>query len=624
MATVIASNQLDFEFIKGRIIEYMKQQREFQDYDFEASGLSAIADVLAFNTHQNALLGNFAINESFLQTAQLRSSLVNLALNFAYVPRSKTAPTAYINLSLNLTAAAVKPDLINLPKGTEFTSTLDDVTYTFRTTEEYVARIDEAGLGIYTFEDENGNLAIPIKEGVEKTKTFLVNTALERQIYVIPDTTLDLSTLAVRVYEDEGDTAGVSYLRPAQITGFGEDTRLYLPLETYNGFYELNFGDGVITGRAPLPGNIIRATYISSNGAAANGASIFTPQTSVRVNGTDYNLIPTTVTKATLGAEKETTESIRLNAPLNYLAQSRLVTPSDYVAVISNALSGIKSVNAWGGEDNVPEPKFGKVLISIIYEADIDAAAKERLENQIITELTANLSIASIGAEIVEPDYTYLNLLTTCKYNNEATDLSRRGLEQKIRNGIASYFNANFGEFNKIFRKSKLLSSIDSIDPSILSSAVEITMENRFTPVFNAVSLRFITADYTLQFLNPLAQPDENRPVITSDNFVFKGRTCSIRNVIGENNSTKLQIIDTSGNVVVSDIGSYNPSTGVVRLTGFTLTSISSGNAYVRIQGKPSNDANIKPLRNHIIDLNINTVVAQTDTNTANATFGQD
>lgn len=624
MATVIASNQLDFEFIKGRIIEYMKQQREFQDYDFEASGLSAIADVLAFNTHQNALLGNFAINESFLQTAQLRSSLVNLALNFAYVPRSKTAPTAYINLSLNLTAAAVKPDLINLPKGTEFTSTLDDVTYTFRTTEEYVARIDEAGLGIYTFEDENGNLAIPIKEGVEKTKTFLVNTALERQIYVIPDTTLDLSTLAVRVYEDEGDTAGVSYLRPAQITGFGEDTRLYLPLETYNGFYELNFGDGVITGLAPLPGNIIRATYISSNGAAANGASIFTPQTSVRVNGTDYNLIPTTVTKATLGAEKETTESIRLNAPLNYLAQSRLVTPSDYVAVISNALSGIKSVNAWGGEDNVPEPKFGKVLISIIYEADIDAAAKERLENQIITELTANLSIASIGAEIVEPDYTYLNLLTTCKYNNQATDLSRRGLEQKIRNGIASYFTANFGEFNKIFRKSKLLSSIDSIDPSILSSAVEITMENRFTPVFNAVSLRFITADYTLQFLNPLAQPDENRPVITSDNFVFKGRTCSIRNVIGENHSTKLQIIDTSGNVVVSDIGSYNPSTGVVRLTGFTLTSISSGNTYVRIQGKPSNDANIKPLRNHIIDLNINTVVAQTDTNTANATFGQD
>lgn len=624
MATVIASNQLDFEFIKGRIIEYMKQQKEFQDYDFEASGLSAIADVLAFNTHQNALLGNFAINESFLQTAQLRSSLVNLALNFAYVPRSKTAATAYINLSLNLTAAAVKPELINLPTGTEFTTTLDDVTYTFRTTEEYIARIDQAGLGIYTFEDEEGNLAIPIKEGVEKTKTFLVNTALERQIYVIPDTSLDLTTLKVRVYEDEGDTAGVSYLPPAQITGFGEDTRLYLPLETYNGFYELNFGDGTITGAAPLPGNIIRARYISSNGAAANGASTFTPETSVRVNNTDYNLIATTVTKSTLGAEKETTESIRLNAPLNYLAQSRLVTPSDYIAVISNALPGIKSVNAWGGEDNVPEPKFGKVIISIIYEADLDAAAKERLETQILSELTSNLSIASIGAEIVEPDYTYLNLLTTVKYNNAATDLSRRGLELKIRNGIASYFNANFGEFNKIFRKSKLLSTIDSLDPSILSSKVGIVMENRFTPAFNAISLRFITADYALSFLNPLASPKADSPVITSDNFVFKGRTCSIKNVIGENNSTKLQVIDTSGNVVVSDIGSYNPATGVVRLTGFTLTSISSGESYVRIQGVPADDANIKPLRNFIIDLNINTVVAQTDTNTANATFGQE
>ena len=128
MSTVIASNQLDFEFIKGRIIDFMKAQTEFEDYDFEASGLSAIADVLAFNTHQNALLGNFAINESFLQTAQLRSSLVNLALNFAYVPRSKTAASAQVNLTLNLTTATTKPETITLPAGTEFTSVLDDVT----------------------------------------------------------------------------------------------------------------------------------------------------------------------------------------------------------------------------------------------------------------------------------------------------------------------------------------------------------------------------------------------------------------------------------------------------------------------------------------------------------------
>ena len=53
MATVISSSQLDFGFIRGKILEFMKQQTEFQDYDFDASGLSAIADVLAYNTHRS-------------------------------------------------------------------------------------------------------------------------------------------------------------------------------------------------------------------------------------------------------------------------------------------------------------------------------------------------------------------------------------------------------------------------------------------------------------------------------------------------------------------------------------------------------------------------------------------
>ena len=164
MATVISSSQLDFGFIRGKILEFMKQQTEFQDYDFDASGLSAIADVLAYNTHQNALLGNFALNETFLQTAQLRSSMVNLALNFGYVPRSRSSSQALVNVSVNLTAASEKPETITLPAGTEFTTELDEVTYTFRTEQEYTARIDSAALGIYTFEDDDGELAIIIRK----------------------------------------------------------------------------------------------------------------------------------------------------------------------------------------------------------------------------------------------------------------------------------------------------------------------------------------------------------------------------------------------------------------------------------------------------------------------------
>ena len=622
MATVISSSQLDFGFIRGKILEFMKQQTEFQDYDFDASGLSAIADVLAYNTHQNALLGNFALNETFLQTAQLRSSMVNLALNFGYVPRSRSSSQALVNVSVNLTAASEKPETITLPAGTEFTTELDEVTYTFRTEQEYTARIDSAALGIYTFEDDDGELAIIIKEGVEKLKTFLVEKSLERQIYVVPDSTMDLSTLKIRVFEDAADTVGQSYLAPTQITGgFTAETRLFLPLETYNGFYELNFGDGTITGDAPDPGNIIRATYISTSGAVANGATTFTPSSTISVDGTSYNLIVTTVSKSALGAEKENTEQIRINAPLSYLAQGRLITPLDYVAVISNVIPGIKSMNAWGGEDNVPA-KYGKVLISIIYEDDVDATLKENLEKRIASEITDNLSIASIETEVVQPDFTYLNLTTNIKYDSGITALTRRGLQDKVANTIKAYFAANLGKFNDVFRKSKLLSTIDGSDASILSSKLDVKMENRFTPVYDATSVRFVTADYKVSFLNKIKAPDDTTPAVTSDNFVYNSKVASIRNRIGTKFSNILEIIDTDGNVLVTNIGSYDATKGEVTLTGFSPTSISSGNTYLRIFATPADDNNIKPLRDHVIDLGFNVVKAETDTNQANAISG--
>ena len=621
MSTIINSTQLDFAFIRSKILEFMATQSEFQDYDFDASGLSVIADILAYNTHQNALLGNFALNETFLQTAQLRTSLVNLALNFGYVPRSKSASTALLNVSLNLTSATNKPQEIYLPSGFQFTTELDEVTYTFITDQEYTAKIDDAGLGIYTFADDDGNLAIPVKEGVEKVKTFLVDISLERQIYVIPDTSMDLSTLKVRVFNDAADTVGVSYLTPVELTGFDADTKLYLPLETYNGFYELNFGDGTITGDAPDVGNIIRATYLSTTGAAANGASLFVPTTTLSVDGTSYNLIVTTASKSALGAEKESSESIRINAPLSYLAQGRLVTPNDYIAVISNLIPGIKSMNAWGGEDNIPA-KYGKVFVSIIYEDDINATLKTNLEARIVNEIVKNLSIASIEAEIVNPDFTYLNLTTNIKYDSGITALTRRGIQDKIRGAIAAYFTSNLGRFNDVFRKSKLLSAIDNSDDSILSSSVNVRMENRFTPVYDANTVRYVTADYQLNFLNKIAHPDEDRPVVTSDSFVYKGKVASIRNRIGENHSNILEIIDTDENVLVTNIGSYDTTKGTVTLNGFSPTSISSGNSYIRIIATPADDNNIKPLRNHVIDLGFNVVIATPDTNASNAVSG--
>ena len=406
----IQTTNLNFDDIKTSLKDYLNGQTEFTDFDFEGSGLSVLLDVLALNTHQNALLANFGLNESFLSTAQTRSAMINHALNLGYVPRSKSGAKATVTLSVNLASVSPKPASITLPQFTEFKTTVDGVQYTFFTLEEYIG-YDRSGTGIFTFEVEAGDSNILISEGVLRTKTFRCNDALERQVYVIPDTDVDLSTITVQVFDTASSDEFDIYEQSSSIKQYNENTKLFLPVETYNGFYEISFGDGQATGTAPVPGNIIRVQYLSSNGTAANRASVFTATNQVEVNAVSYPLTVNTVAVAAQGAEKESIESIRSNAPLNLLASSRLVTSGDYVSIIQSRIPGIKSVNAWGGEDNVPA-KYGKVIVSLIYENDVSDTQKTLIRNSIRENITDPLSIISVDMEFVDPTFTFLNVTT--------------------------------------------------------------------------------------------------------------------------------------------------------------------------------------------------------------------
>ena len=206
--TVIQSSQLDFENIKSSLKTYFKQKSEFSDYDFEASGLNNFLDVLAYNTHINGLTANFAINESFLNTAQLRSSIVSHAESLGYEVRSMTTSKAVVNLSVNLAGVVDRPPQISLEKGHTFTSSIDGVSYTFRTLESFFARDD--GTGNYPFKTNTGSEDIPIFEGTEKVKTFLSGENEERQIFVIPDSTIDTSTATVQVFYTSTSTRFVT------------------------------------------------------------------------------------------------------------------------------------------------------------------------------------------------------------------------------------------------------------------------------------------------------------------------------------------------------------------------------------------------------------------------------
>ena len=589
MATTIRSTQLDFDTIKGRLKDFLKQQTEFQDYDFEASGLSNILDVLAYNTHFNGLTANFALNESFINTAQLRSSVVALAEGLGYVPTSFTSSQAALNLSVLVTASN-RPTTITLPRGTTFSSSVDGVAYTFQTRENFVGTDD--GNGTYQFLNANGETGIPVFEGTEKTKTFFVGDTTDQQIYVIPDVTMDTSTIRVRVFPTSSATTFDTYLNIVDAIRITNESAFYQIKETPNGFYEIIFGDGISTGLAPKAGNKIVIDYLSTVGSTANGAASFSTEVVVTVNSVNFNVTTTTESISAGGSFKESIESIRQNAPIAFSSQRRLVTAEDYKALVQTKFGAfLDDVVSFGGADNVPRV-YGKVFIGLKFKDSITLDTQQTVKDRITTELTDNLAIMSITTDFVDPITTNMILSTTFNLDPDLTSLTPQAMEAQVQNTINNFFTTNLKRFDKVFRRSNILTLIDALDPAILNSKMEVQLMQGFIPTLNT------SLQYKIIFPVILATPDDSTFTVTTTNFTFNNKTCFIRNKLSSN---KLQVITIDGVVEVDNVGSYESSTGTVTLVGFKPSGFNGSQIDVKVI--PANQNTVRPLRNFILDI---------------------
>lgn len=594
--TVIRSSDLDFDNIKNSLKTYFQKQSEFNGYDFEGSGLSNILDVLAYNTHLNGLTANLGVNESFLASSQLRSSVVSHAENLGYYPRSRTASSATVTLSLSTTDTTTSS--VTLDKYSTFTGSSDDVSYTFQTLEDYTATND--GSGNFSFKTSAGSTSIPIKEGSLKTKTFFVGETNEDQVYVIPDVNMDTSTMKVDVFDTSTSSSFNSFVNVNNTVRIDSTSRVYIVREIPNGYYEVIFSDGNTLGLAPKAGNKIVITYLSSNAEAANEISTFEPSATVSVNGVDYNLSVTTVSNSAGGAVKESISSIKLNAPVNFAAQQRLVTAEDYKALIlQNYSSVISDVSAWGGNENVP-PVYGRVYVSLNFKDGIASATQTETKNAIISNLSDNLAIMSIDTIFVDPITSFLETTTTFNMDPDQTSLTAKSTEDLVQSTINTFVANNLSTFDSVFRRSNLLTDIDAISPAILNSKMEVKLQQRFTPTLNSLQ------NHSVNFPVKISDPDQTEHIVTTSTFTFSGTESSIKNKLGTN---QLQVISNVGSEILADnIGTYNASTGVVSIVGLTVSAFVGEN--IKVSVKPANQSTIRPLRNYILDIDTSRSVA--------------
>tara|TARA_B100000614_G_scaffold75521_2_gene67490 strand:+ start:93 stop:2006 length:1914 start_codon:yes stop_codon:yes gene_type:complete len=591
MATTVQNTQLDFEKIKNGLKTFFQEKNEFADFDFEASGLSNVLDVLAYNTHYNALTANFALNESFLTTAQLRSSVVSHAATLGYVPRSRIASRATVNLNVNLSGLLNRPSAVVLEAGTTFTAPVGENTYTFRTLADVTAT--DNGVGVYNFLNSDGTRDILIYEGAITRKRFIVGEKGERQLYVIQDNSIDTTTADVRVYDTPSSSNYVNYAPITNAVTVNSNSRYFQISEAPNGFYELNFGDGISFGKAPEAGQMIQVQYLSCLGAEANGAAVFSPTSTVTVNNTQFILQISTVAQSGSGGGRQSIESIRLNAPIAFAAQQRLVTADDYKAVIQRNYPTVTDSIAWGGEDNVPAD-YGKVYLSLVFEDGTTESQKQAIKDAIVTDVASNLSILSIDTAFQDPVTTFLEIILTFNFDPSLTGQTIKATEGNVFNTLKDYINTELKQFGGVFRRSELLTQIDDISEAILNSKATVKMQQRFIPDLTQ------SATYNIYFPVEIAAPSPTDHIISSSTFIFNNKVCSIKNAL---NLTKLQIVDNVGTVEVDNIGSYEALTGTVTITGFLPSSITAGANFLKISCTPANQATIRPLRSYILDI---------------------
>jgi len=582
MATNLNVTELDFDQIKQNLKNYLKTQTEFNDYDFEGSGLSTLLDVLAYNTHYNAITAHFSLNEAFLDSAQIRGNVVTRAKLLGYVPRSTLAPRATVRIVVDVsTETGTIPTTLTLNRGTKLTSIVSGTEYQYVVLNTQTATISN---DTFTFNN------VVIAEGSYKTVKYRVDNDIENQKFQLNDSDADTSTLRVRVQENQESTSFDIYTVFESLLNVDETSKVYYLQENANNYYEIYFGDGV-TGKKPTNNNIVTLDYVYTNGGESNGANSFSLSSSI---GGFSNASVTTLVKSSGGVEQETTESIRFNAPLTFTSQNRAVTSDDYRAIIQREFSNIDSISCWGGEDNDP-PDYGKVYIAVKpLTSDVLTTAEK---DEITGVILKGKNVVSITPTIVDPNYTYLELDVFFKYNPNLTDRTAVELTSVVRDTISDY---NFNELNKfdgVFRHSKVLKAIDASDPSITSSTVRPYMFMNITPSNSSDN------NFELRFTSPFYQSGQSTTYIVNSTAFLINNVEHFFGDIPIQGSTNRQVIvykivQGQNVTVVNDAGLVDVEKGIVTLNNFRPDTT----AAIRVTVTP-NSLDLAPKRDQLISI---------------------
>lgn len=587
-------NNLDFTEIKSNLKTFLKSQDQFKDFDFDGTSLSTLLDVLAYNTAYNGFYINMLASEMFLDSASLRSSVNSRAKHLGYVPYSTKSHKATVDITVTPINLSTAPSRLYLTRENTFAATINKKRFDFVLQNPLYVELNSTGKYVAR--------GVKLIQGARLSHSYTVNKDLPlKQKFVIPNKNVDLSTLALTVTKSSTNSYQEIFTQATDITLLSPTSLIYFIQPYEDGLYEVVFGDGIL-GKALDNGNIVKLDYVVSSGDEAKGAKVFTSTKSFNIPGGSQVSIAC-IEPASGYVDAESIESIKLVAPRAYATQNRIVTKLDYETLLKRDIEFIEHIRVWGGDEADP-PVYGKVFCSIKPKSGYSLNTDDK--TRLIENFIKPRSVLGMDVELLEPDYLFITVSTKVSFFADKTTKQDDDIKNDVLTGIKNFRKNNLSGFDSDFRQSKLVSHINSLDPSIETNTVDVKLRYRIIPPY------YKTFSQDILLNNPIDTGDakNDRSSINSTEFVYKGISVRIADD-GVGNLYLYYVLNNKRVVVNNSVGVVDYSTGKVSIQNITVDRIPNNQIFIDVFITPKNN-DVIAYRNQILRLEDDDIVIET------------
>jgi len=487
---------------------------------------SYVGDLLNYNIDRST-------NESFITTASQRNSVLQIASLLGYVPTQKTASLVELTFQNSSAGTITVPALTQVATTSIVNGESTQIIFETAASISVPAKVGTV----------NGSATVIATQG-ESVFDELIGTSngASGQTFELSETSIIESSVSISVN-------GINYNQVPYIIDYvGSDPVFVVNTDADNITY-VSFGDNV-SGRIPPSGAEIYASYRVGSGASGNvSANTLT----YIVTNSNAGLSVNNQSAAVAGADEESTDSIRINAPASLKALNRAVSLADYASLALQVTGISKAVAKANVYSNVT------VYVALFGDRGIDGSLNpttifntvaNRLLEYYVDKCPPNTTITVQPPSYAKIDVT-VDVTVAPQYKTSA-------IKTQIENDLNLLLDIDNVVFGDAIKLSDVLETVSSINgvlqvtPVLLSKQTAVKTYSITNKVLTT-GVATLTTGVTHSFLVG------DTVSITGVDTVFNGRY-----VVTAKSSNTFSYNLTATNVPSTAVSPSGTATGVV------------------------------------------------------------